>query len=124
MALIRNKIPAQYRQTYCLTTQERLALQELVKVLEWFEYATNQLQGDGVTISRVYPVVRTLLAKLDETSESQAKYTKKIRQELRSRLRERFGALQDKDVCVVSTFLDPKFGISAFELEKQAQVKG
>ncbi len=36
-----------------LSSTERAILKELVELLEGFEFVTNQLQGDGVSISKV-----------------------------------------------------------------------
>ena len=117
-------MPKDKAKAFTLTLKEREMLLELMKVLEWFEWATNQLQGDGLTISRVYPVTRKLLYNLDhETTPNPSKFTRIIRQNLRKSLLERFSAMREKDVCVVSTFLDPQFGIHAFEADKQAAVK-
>lgn len=51
------------------------------------------------------------------------KYTKKIRKELYESLMTRFGDLVENDLFKLSTFLDPSFGIEAFEYEKQNEIK-
>ena len=130
LKMIRDKLPKKnkhqrlVKKFFSLSAKERAMLQELCQVLTWFEFVTDQLQGNTVTISRVYPCIRMLMRNLNETDNMAAKYTSSIRQELRLSLIKRFGYMVQRDVCVISTFLDPQFGLTAFEKEKQAQVKG
>ena len=46
-----------------LTNTEREKLTELRDLLEYFEEFTKQIQGDNVTISKVYPAVHGLKVK-------------------------------------------------------------
>ena len=93
---------------FYLTMQERHMLEELVTLLSLFEYATDELQGDGVTISRVYPAITLLKHELSVNTDS---YTKALREKLLESLERRFPDLLTQDVYLVSTFLDPNFGL-------------
>ena len=55
---VRNQMPDKNekqraaRRKFHLSAESREKLTELVKVLEEFEWATDELQGDGITISK------------------------------------------------------------------------
>ncbi len=46
-------------------------------------------------------------------------YTKDLRRDFLSSLNTRFSSLIERDIFVVSTFLDPPFGIQVFNEEKK-----
>ena len=82
------------RANFEITSKEREILKELVEILESFEFVTNQLQGEKVSISKVYPCyyfLRTFL--MPETSDDDVtpkfKYIIKIRKELLMSLKKR-----------------------------------
>ena len=83
---------------------DRDMLAELVQLLEAFEWVTNELQGDTVTISKVYPCIEYLLNELKRDL-SQRFFTKELRKALTESLEERFGVLIRNEVFVVSSFL-------------------
>jgi hypothetical protein len=82
-----------------LSSTERAILKELVELLEGFEFVTNQLQGDGVSISKVYPCFRYLNTFLKpETSDNihlKYKHTIQLRKQLLKSLKTRFIIFQD-----------------------------
>ena len=45
---------------FCLTEIDRAVIDELVDLLEIFDWVTDEFQGDGVTVSRVIPCVKKL----------------------------------------------------------------
>ena len=98
---------------FTLSVEDREILEELREVLEEFESVTNDLQTNQVSISRVYPAVRTLMHKLS-TNLWRYTHTEKLRKELLKSLmsEKRFGKIIDDDIFTVSTFLDPTLGIS------------
>ena len=110
------------RKNFGLTLVERDMLSELVKVLEMFEFLTKELQGNKVSISRVYPGIvflrQALLLNVNDY-----KYTQLLREDLVKSIDKRFGNLIQNDLFLVSTFLDPNFGISYIEIDKQNTVK-
>ena len=53
---------------FVLTATEREILEELVFILEWFEWVTDEFQTNHVSISRVYPCVSVLRHKLTKAS--------------------------------------------------------
>ena len=54
------------RDNFRLIGDERSKLEELVTVLEKFEFWTNELQSSQVSISKVYPCFRSLKTILSE----------------------------------------------------------
>ncbi len=81
---IQNKMPTltkvqrRVKKSFMISNTERKMLTELRDVLEMFEFATNELQGNDVSISRVYPQIRSLLIKLVKNHENYT-YTKDMR---------------------------------------------
>jgi hypothetical protein len=66
----------------------------------------------------VYPCIGTLKYKL-LLNVDDYKYTKEIRRHLIKRVCDRFGSWVESDVCLISTLLDPQFGIEAFKIDKR-----
>ena len=87
-----------------------------------FEFITDEFQSNRVNISRVYPAIMFLRQKLSENHEN-FEHTASLRKELLNSLNKRFGKLLNDDIFMISTFLDPNFGISAFEEKDQDVVK-
>lgn len=87
-----------------INATERERLEELVAVLDPFEFVTDEFQSNEVSISRVYPCIEFLLTKLGKDL-MYAKHTKELRKDLIDSLNKRFGALIKNEVYVVSTFL-------------------
>ena len=123
---IRSEIPAQTkaqqetREKFDLSKKERDMLVELVNILEAFEFFTDELQGNSVNISRVYPGVIFLRDKLKLDG---AIYTIELRKNLLESLNKRFSDILDDDVIVFSTVLDPNFGLRFIDKRKQQEVK-
>ena len=101
---------------------EREMLKELRKVLEMFEFVTDEIQGDGVTISKVYPCINFLKTSLTKDLSS-SKYTHKVQKDLLSSLQIRFKDVEENENYVVSAFLDSNFGIDVFEENRRSYVK-
>jgi hypothetical protein len=85
------------KEKFCLNLIEREMLDELVIVLEMFEFVTDELQSNRVSISRVYPCISYLREKLS-TDLNDYKYTKKLRLDLKSSIEKRFSHLLVKDL--------------------------
>ena len=110
------------KKNFDITSEERAMLVELVSVLELFEWVSDELQGNQVTISRVYPCVLYLQSELTNNFEK-LKYTKDLRLALLDSLNRRFLPLISSDnVYIISTFLDPRFGLDAFPVEIKEKV--
>ena len=92
------------RRNFDISQTDRDMLAELVQLLEAFEWVTNELQGDTVTISKVYPCIEYLLNELKRDL-SQRFFTKELRKALTESLEERFGVLIRTEVFVVSSYL-------------------
>jgi hypothetical protein len=106
-----------------ITPEERAQLVELVSVLELFEWVSDEFQGNQVTLSRVYPCVILLQTELVENMETY-KYTQALRNALLESLNKRFLPLFENDnVYIISTFLDPKFGLNAFPIDMKSKVR-
>jgi hypothetical protein len=110
------------KKKFDLSDEDREMLQELKTVLEWFEWATDEFQTNTVSISRVFPCVRSLIEKLSKVDYA-AIHTQQIRSDLLASLMKRFGDLVKNEVFVVSTFLDPNFGMRAFPRDEKANVR-
>ena len=98
-----------------------------LRVLEMFEFVTDEFQSNRINISRVYPAVKYLkenfLAKDEMNVTITYHHTENLRKELLKSLDKRFDHIINQDIFLVSTFLDPNFGISAFEPNFQNTVK-
>ncbi len=97
-------------------------LEKLKDLLEHFEWVTDEFQTNSVSISRVYPCVTYLKHKLTETNYSLV-HTKKLREDLMASLTKRFAEIITNEVFVLSTFLDPNFGLDAFPLDKKPEIR-
>ena len=105
-----------------LTLIEREILEELKAILEMFHFASLEFQSNKVSISRVYPCVQVLRAGLAKALNDN-KHTKKLAKTLLTSLNDRFGDKIEEDLYLVSAFLDPNFGIGAFQPDRQPYVK-
>jgi hypothetical protein len=95
----------------------------LVDVLELFEWVSNELQTNKVSISRVYPSIISLKEDLLFDIESY-RFTQDLRKALHKSLVKRFDNLfLDDDLYVIATFLDPNHGLNAFPDEMKAKVR-
>ena len=110
------------RDNFRLIGDERSKLEELVTVLEKFEFWTNELQSSQVSISKVYPCFRSLKTILSENGFFQ--FTQTIRDGQLKSLNLRFDIYFVDPLFTLSTFLDPNYGIRGFEKEKHNQVLG
>ena len=82
-------------------------LADFMILLEHFEWVTDELQSNEISISRVNPCVIALKQRLSDT-EGIYEYTSKIRKDLLENLDKRFSKLElDLDLLIVSSFLDP-----------------
>jgi len=120
---IRNNLPTKTKQQratkelFRLTQIDREMLSELRDLLVCFEFVTNELQTNEISISRVYPCYWYLQKHLN-TDLDKYKYTKNLRKELFSSLERRFSdLLVDNDIFILSTLLDPIFGKRRIPLE-------
>ena len=109
------------RADFKLSKLERIYLAELQKILESFEFVTDEFQSDGVTSSKVFPLVTWLTKKLNENFE-QSKHTQSFKRVLLDKIEERFGEYIKSDLFKLSAVLDPRFGISVFKLEDRVNV--
>jgi hypothetical protein len=80
-----------------------------VVVLEWFETVTNEFQSNRVS------------AKLSDTVSML--YTVELCEVLLASLEKRFPNVMDNELYVVSSFLDPNFGLDLFPPQKKLFVK-
>jgi hypothetical protein len=128
MRQIRNKMPTltadqkNAKKNFDLSDVEREMLAELMILLEHFEWVTDELQSNEISISRVYPCVLALKQRLSDT-EKIYEFTTKIRKDLLESLDKRFSKLIEQDLFIVSTFLDPHFGNDQFDEDKIKIVK-
>ncbi len=126
-ATIRSKMPKkttqqkEARDKFNISDTERKMLEELKVVLEWFEWVTDELQSNDVSISKVLPCITFLQHKLTEVDFDI--YTRQLRTDLMKSLSKRFGNFITDDACVISTFLDPNFGIESFPKNKRGEVE-
>ena len=97
-------------------------LNELLDLLEMFEFVTDELQSNKVNISRVYPAIAYLKNNILKEDE-EFKYSNEIRKEMLASLKGRFDKLIEHEVFLISTLLDPHFGFSYFKDKHQDVVK-
>lgn len=127
LSSIRNNLPTnskrqkEVKKNFGISDRERAMLEELKQILEMFEFVTDEIQGNTVSISRVYPCINYLKNAL--TNEGGLVYTDKLRRDLLNSLEERFKDCDENEIFLFSTFLDPNFGISAFSDEKKLILK-
>jgi hypothetical protein len=102
-------------------------LSELKQLLEMFEFVTDELQSNRINISRVYPCIQYLLnnlkAKDEFGNDVVYEYTGALRDGLVESLKKRFGVLIKDDLFIISTLLDPNFGLSYLEVEDQQRAR-
>ncbi len=128
LVAIKEKMPSKTKKqrkaksNFSLSQLEREKILELKQLFEMFEFVTNELQSNKISISRVYPCVRFLQNNLLKNIETYP-HTAELRKNYCASLMKRFGALIERDVFLASTFLDPNFGLHAFEPDKKFEVK-
>ena len=86
------------RNLFILTHDERETLEELVVVLEWFEWVTDEFQSNKVSISKVYPCVEVLRNHLKV--DSNFKHVSEFCEALLASLDKRFGTLVKNEVTL------------------------
>lgn len=127
MTTIRNKLPKrtakqkETRNNFSIDEKERKMLEELKQLLEMFEWVTDELQSNKVSISRVYPCLYYLRRGL--SSADDLVYTTQLRSDLLKSLNDRFGNVSENEVYLFSTFLDPVLGIKAFDNQMKTIVR-
>ncbi len=110
------------KQKFRLDKNDRNKLEELCTILELFQWFTNLMQSNQVSISCVYPCVLVIQNKLSEEN-AELMLTKQLRNDLLESLNKRFGDLIESDLCLIASFLDPRFGPKEFSSEKREKVK-
>jgi hypothetical protein len=80
-----------------------------------YEFVTAEIQTNEVSISRVYPCINYLRKGLQNSGT--LKYTKELRADLLESLNRRFKCIEEDEVFVFSTFLDPKFGNKSYDTD-------
>ena len=118
---IKSKKQRELKKNFNLSEQERAMLHELKEILEMFEFVTDEIQTNDVSISRVFPCINYLKSSLAKASN--VIYTEKLRSDLLKSINERFKDVKENDIYIFSTFLDPQFGIAAFEDQMKLIVK-
>lgn len=91
-------------------TVQRTQIHELVSLLEPFDEATQALQGDGVTLSRVIPA----LLGIDESLANCGTQLINLKRNLRRCLYERFQELIQRPEYIVATILDCRYKLLPF----------
>ena len=137
LAQIRNNMPTstkkqrEAKELFRLSVKEREMLSELRNLLVSFEFVTNELQTNEISISRVFPCYLFLKERLEATTykvlgnnvETTYNYvhTVSIKKALAASLEKRFASLiENNDVFIISTLLDPNFGKRALPLAQRA----
>ncbi len=118
----KTKKQLEVKSKFNINPKERAMLEELADVLTHFEWLTDNLQTNEVSISRVYPCIVSLRIKLNKEIDCM-KYTKNLRKDLIASLDKRFGNLIENDLFLISTYLDPFFGPKSFPLDKRNHIK-
>ena len=87
-----------------------------------FEFVTDELQANDVSVSRVYPCYIFLKTNLSKNFDEN-KYSKQLRLDLLAALCKRFDTLVQNDVFKIATFLDCNFGMKSFEIDKHNEIR-
>ena len=137
LAQIRNNMPTstakqrEAKELFRLSAKEREMLAELRDLLVCFEFVTNELQTNEISISRVFPCYLFLKERLEAKSykltvnnvETQYNYvhTISLKKALAASLEKRFASLiENNNVFIISTLLDPNFGKRAIPIVQRA----
>ena len=104
-----------------LSSYELKVINELCEILQPFEEATDQVQGNKVvTSSLVIVCVRGLRDQLHELRQT---YNCKLVSSLQASLEKRLGCYELMDCLRIATALDPRFKLDWCEVEEQDEVK-
>ena len=79
------------------------------------------MQSDGVTSSKVYPLINWLIKQLSENIDH-PKHSQTFKKVLLKSLNDRFSEWIQSDLFKLSSILDPRFGIQVFKPEDRAIV--
>ena len=88
----------------------RSQVEDILATLEYFEEATNVLQGDGVTASMIIPAILGLDASLADCTA----VCDVFKLQLRSAVQRRFVDILCTPEYVVATLLDPRYKLVPF----------
>lgn len=103
------------------TVQEWSTLKELIQVLEIPALITEQLSGaQYVTLSLVYPMIRQWQTSLDQIEATQP-ITKQIIAAMQEDLKERWSPKTSTQLCMIASFLDPRFKKLVFATSSERQ---
>ncbi len=114
LATIKSKLPnktkkqKEVKKNFYIDETERNMLQELKDLLDMFEWVTDELQTNDVSISRVYPCFNYLRKGLSKAGTYI--YTSQLRKDLLNSLEHRFKDVEENEAYSFSTYLDPVFG--------------
>jgi hypothetical protein len=89
-----------------LSTPERILLEEVVKILNYFEKVTKALSEDYATLADAIPLGNCLFKALDGV-QSKNPTVNFLTQNLKFNLNERLDNLEENEHCVLATALDP-----------------
>ncbi|XP_031330565.1 zinc finger BED domain-containing protein 1-like [Photinus pyralis] len=102
-----------------LTTDEWVAIKQILQVLKPFEKVTKTVSGEGyLTASLVIPLANGLISVYKGFVDKPVAESEIIRNMLRrinKSLDERFGKLENSNTLSMATFLDPRFKSLAFK---------
>jgi hypothetical protein len=122
---LRKKLPTKTEQqitvvrNFALEPQDREKLTELKSVLAPFEWGTDELQCNTVSISRVLPVYNSIISKLNSLV---LEYADALRNDLKKSLISRFSSILSNELFQLATFLDPNFNSKFFKKADLAYV--
>lgn len=90
-------------------------LEELVELLELFEWATNEFQSNKVSSSRIYPTIKSIQSKLSRSADKTWYHTVELRENILKSVNNRFNDQIDQECFKLATYLDPLMGPEMFE---------
>ena len=82
---------------------------------------TDEIQTNEISISRVFSCINYVRKRL--SVEGSFNYTTDLRADLLVSLNEWFANIEENKDFVISTFLDPNFGIKSFDADLKVKVK-
>jgi hypothetical protein len=104
------------RDALLVSPPEREKIEELCKILEHVNIATNVLQSDKVNFPSIICTIRNVETKLNKLK---LKHLSTIRNDLIERIKCRFEYLENDDIYGLAAVLDPNYGLNWMDVDQQ-----
>lgn len=99
-----------------LNTQQWILIEQVVKILKYFNDVTKALSENDVTLADAIPLANSLFKAL-EGVQSENPTVHILTENLKLHLNDRLGNLEEIEKCILATALDPRYKLRTFRIQ-------